>query len=179
MTPRDNSKEAKDVWVIQSSVNKVNYHESKAEGCDHNYDVSCTYTLSPHFVVTSGFLRSEFPWTQQHYHAKSICSFPQWLPAHEADWHLKYGKCKALIPNIANQFTAHTTCPQPFNYSHQLVYSVCSIHSGCLGIPPQRRREVFWSGTATAKGSVQRRVATVSPHEVVSPSFFCCLDGLS
>ena len=31
MTPRDNSKEAKDVWVIQSPVNKVNYHESKVE----------------------------------------------------------------------------------------------------------------------------------------------------
>ena len=28
----------------------------------------------------------------------------------------------------------------------------------------QRRREVFWSGTATAEGSVERRVAMVSPR---------------
>ena len=44
----------------------------------------------------------------------------------------------------------------------------------------QRRREVFWSGTAT---SSLRRVAPICPREARkkknSLSFFSCLDGLS
>ena len=46
----------------------------------------------------------------------------------------------------------------------------------------QRRRELFWSGTATAEGKyrgAKGRSVRAKRGKIFSPSFFSCLDGQS